>query len=82
MSTIHKDDFDGLSNLTSASRDPNKTLAKILQDIADDFETVRLAQVGINAKIDADAGDTGGDNDYAATWDIATGDILTKKGRV
>lgn len=80
MATINKDDFDGLSNLTSASRDPDKTLAKILQDIADDTEALRAAFVGVNAKLDADAGIT--DTDYAATWDVASGTIKTKKGRV
>ena len=53
-------------------------LATALRDIADDLTALRTAFVGLTAKIDADAGDTGGDNDYAETLDPAA--LKTIKG--
>jgi hypothetical protein len=42
-----------------------------LAEIAADLAAIRAAFVALTAKIDADAGDTSGDADYAATVDPA-----------
>jgi hypothetical protein len=89
MATINKDDFDGLANLTTASREAGKTLASILQDVADDFEKLRGEWSGFLTKLDTDfvaqniaVTSSQLDEDYSSTHDVASGDILTKKGRV
>lgn len=76
MATITKQFGSGGANLVPNGSGGTPTLADALRDVADDLAVLRAAIVGVNAKLDADAGVT--DTNYTATWTPAT--LKTIKG--
>jgi len=78
MATIKSSFGSGGANLVPGGSGGDPTLADALRDVADDLAAMRTALTTLTAKIDADAGDTGGDSDYASTCDPAA--LLTIKG--
>ncbi len=78
MTTIGEKFGTGGANVAPGGSGGDPDLATTLREIADDLTALRTAFVTLTAKIDADAGDTGGDNDYAATCDPAA--LKTIKG--
>ena len=88
MTTVHKDDYDGAKNITSGSGEGGKTLAKTLQDVADDLEVLRSAFVAHLTKLDTDFTaqniaviSSQLDEDYQSVGEVLAATILTKKGR-
>lgn len=77
MAGIKENFGEGGANLAPGGAAGDPSLATVLREEADDFETIRLAWNALLAKLDADSGVNS--NDYAATLGIAPGGIKTKK---
>jgi hypothetical protein len=77
MSQIDANFGSGGANLTEKGHG-SPALATALRDVATDLANLRAAFVALTAKIDADATDTGGDDDYADTVDPPA--LLTTQG--
>lgn len=77
MATIKADFGWGHANLAPQDQG-SPTLADALRDVATDLGVLRTSITTLTAKIDADSGDTGGDNNYAALCDPVA--MLTIKG--
>ncbi len=88
MTTVNKDTYDGAKNITSGSGESGVTLAKTLQDVADDVEVLRAAFSALLVKMDTDftaqniaVTSSQLDEDYQSTGEVLASAILTKKGR-
>lgn len=77
MATIKTDFGEGGQQLTPAGGTKEPTLAGALRDGADDFETLRAQFNALLTKIDLEGTLAG---DYVTSLELASGDILTKKG--
>ena len=71
MATVYINSFTGGSGLTTKGGKSAAFLATVIRELITDVTNIRTAFVTLTAKIDADSGDTGGDNNYATTCDPA-----------
>ena len=67
MTTITTKFGVGGANLAPNGSQGEPTLQETLRDIVDDLTELRAQLIATHVKLDADAGDTGGDNNYAST---------------